>query len=108
MRVLLWMARPERFELPTTWFEARYSIQLSYGRLIFTSSIYHPDYFSILNLLFSRTYGEIISGILPSTLRAVLRTFKIVPDNFVELPTTWFEARYSIQLSYGRFTGSAE
>ena len=25
-------ARPERFELPTTWFEARYSIQLSYGR----------------------------------------------------------------------------
>src|SRR5690349_57456 len=26
------MARPERFELPTTWFEARCSIQLSYGR----------------------------------------------------------------------------
>ena len=26
------LARPERFELPTTWFEARYSIQLSYGR----------------------------------------------------------------------------
>jgi hypothetical protein len=25
-------ARPERFELPTTWFEARCSIQLSYGR----------------------------------------------------------------------------
>jgi len=25
------MARPERFELPTTWFVARYSI-LSYGR----------------------------------------------------------------------------
>lgn len=22
---------PERFELPTTWFVARYSIQLSYG-----------------------------------------------------------------------------
>jgi hypothetical protein len=28
------MARPERFELPTTWFEARYSIQLSYGRFL--------------------------------------------------------------------------
>ncbi len=28
------MARPERLELPTTWFEARYSIQLSYGRMI--------------------------------------------------------------------------
>ena len=27
------MARPGRFELPTPWFEAKYSIQLSYGRL---------------------------------------------------------------------------
>ena len=26
------MARPERFELPTPWFEAKCSIQLSYGR----------------------------------------------------------------------------
>src|ERR1700719_2180143 len=26
------VARPERFELPTLWFEARCSIQLSYGR----------------------------------------------------------------------------
>ncbi len=26
------LARPERFELPTDWFEASYSIQLSYGR----------------------------------------------------------------------------
>jgi hypothetical protein len=25
--------RPERFELPTNWFEASYSIQLSYGRM---------------------------------------------------------------------------
>ena len=28
------MARPERFELPTAWFVARYSIQLSYGRVL--------------------------------------------------------------------------
>ena len=27
------MVRPERFELPTLWFVARYSIQLSYGRI---------------------------------------------------------------------------
>ena len=28
----LHLARPERFERPTAWFVARYSIQLSYGR----------------------------------------------------------------------------
>jgi hypothetical protein len=28
------MARPERFELPTSWFVAMRSIQLSYGRVI--------------------------------------------------------------------------
>ena len=26
------LARPERFELPTPWFEAKCSIQMSYGR----------------------------------------------------------------------------
>ena len=30
------MVRPERFELPTAWFVARYSIQLSYGRIFKT------------------------------------------------------------------------
>ena len=33
LRRLVKMARPERFELPTAWFVARYSIQLSYGRM---------------------------------------------------------------------------
>ena len=32
------MARPERFELPTLWFEARCSIQLSYGRVFLRPS----------------------------------------------------------------------
>ena|GEM_PF-7080099 len=38
------LARPERFELPTTWFVARYSIQLSYGRVfvILNQSSNHP------------------------------------------------------------------
>ncbi len=30
---LKFLAHPERFELPTNWFEASYSIQLSYGCL---------------------------------------------------------------------------
>ena len=30
------MVRPERFELPTLWFVAKYSIQLSYGRTLLT------------------------------------------------------------------------
>ena len=33
------MAHPERFELPTNWFEASYSIQLSYGCV---RRWYHP------------------------------------------------------------------
>jgi hypothetical protein len=50
------LARPERFELPTSWFVARHSIQLSYGRaaskrkwrisrpaLIFGPRSYHND-----------------------------------------------------------------
>ncbi len=31
------MAHPERFERPTLWFVARYSIQLSYGCILITS-----------------------------------------------------------------------
>ena len=36
--VPLFLARPERFELPTAWFVARYSIQLSYGRVVWLCS----------------------------------------------------------------------
>ena len=28
------MVRPERIELPTSWFVAKHSIQLSYGRIV--------------------------------------------------------------------------
>ena len=33
------MAHPERFERPTLWFVARYSIQLSYGCILITSLV---------------------------------------------------------------------
>jgi hypothetical protein len=36
------MVRPDRFELPTNWFEASYSIQLSYGRSV-TGNHRMPD-----------------------------------------------------------------
>ena len=40
------MVRPERFELPTLWFVAKYSIQLSYGRTLSTSSYYQTFAFT--------------------------------------------------------------
>ena len=43
------MARPEGLEPPTTWFEARYSIQLSYGRSNFV------DDYTVLNFIPSST-----------------------------------------------------
>ncbi len=38
------MARPERFELPTPWFVAKYSIQLSYGRF-WNGAFYYAESF---------------------------------------------------------------
>ena len=34
VKCLMNLARPERFELPTSWFVATHSIQLSYGRVL--------------------------------------------------------------------------
>jgi hypothetical protein len=33
------MVRPERIELPTSWFVAMHSIQLSYGRIVRQNSV---------------------------------------------------------------------
>jgi hypothetical protein len=45
------MARPERFELPTAWFVARYSIQLSYGRKMALSPFPPPSLAAAQRLL---------------------------------------------------------
>ena len=47
------MARPERFELPTNWFEASYSIQLSYGRVM-ENGLYTLNFFGSLQLWLER------------------------------------------------------
>ncbi len=46
------LARPERFELPTTWFEARYSIQLSYGRAVDCYGVTINQIKGLIQLLF--------------------------------------------------------
>jgi hypothetical protein len=35
------LVRPKRFELLTPWFAAKYSIQLSYGRIYYVAIGYH-------------------------------------------------------------------
>ena len=69
------MARPERFELPTTWFVARYSIQLSYGRLDRTFNLAFAEGFLPFRSQYKtsyiggeggiRTLDEAINPILP-------------------------------------------
>ena len=41
------MVRPERFELPTFWFVARRSIQLSYGRTVLSLLILAHEYLGL-------------------------------------------------------------
>ena len=46
------LARPERFELPTPWFEAKYSIQLSYGRKFL------PLIIKAIDMVLVKTFGS--------------------------------------------------
>ena len=90
---LLFLARPERFELPTARFVAGYSIQLSYGRVV--SNI-------LSSLLLRRDYSGHPALHPSGSLRDAQSHSKFAPGEFVELPTARFVAGYSIQLSYGR------
>ena len=45
------LARPERFERPTPWFVAKYSIQLSYGRIAFLKLHIIQSSFDYLKLI---------------------------------------------------------
>ncbi len=64
------MVRPERFELPTLWFEAKCSIQLSYGRTLcgeFTAQVNRKL------ILQGRSSGASPSALSQARARALLR-----------------------------------
>jgi hypothetical protein len=52
---LILLARPERFERPTPWFVAKYSIQLSYGRLAVFEREIIPSWLAPLKHYFDQT-----------------------------------------------------
>jgi hypothetical protein len=82
------MVRPEGVEPPTYWFVASCSIQLSYGR-------------TLQGMQLLKDNG--IRGLEqpPASDETLVRKDMVRPERF-ELPTLWFEAKCSIQLSYGR------
>ena len=71
------MARPERFELPTPWFVARYSIQLSYGRNVF--------YFARRFVLSQHSYNNGITHVVLEPLDFLERLAAPVPRPRVNL-----------------------
>ena len=55
---LILLARPERFERPTPWFVAKYSIQLSYGRLAVLEREIIPSWFAPLKHYLDQASGR--------------------------------------------------
>ena len=84
------MVRPEGVEPPTYWFVASCSIQLSYGRTLQGSQ---------LCLEYRRSQPG-ANSTRPN--RHPQSRSEVVRPEGLEPPTLWFEARCSIQLSYGR------
>ena len=74
------MARPERVELPTFWFVARRSIQLSYGRAEVANAI-EIDYDTPLRSSTRRFYSRAATKAKPSKFRS-RRLVKIVRYGF--------------------------
>ncbi len=66
------MVRPARFERATAWFVARYSIQLSYGRLS-NDLLYRDDYFKSGAPGTIRTCDRLVRSqvLYPAELRAL-------------------------------------
>ncbi len=66
--VLIKKVRPKRFELPTFWFVAKRSIQLSYGRIFYSIFIYPLSrierYLTFVELLLRKRFNG------PAELRA--------------------------------------
>ncbi len=70
------MVRPERFELPTPWFEARYSIQLSYGRA--SGSVAVAARFVNPNVLKSPAHPQHLRGVNGRAAQILIFSFKII------------------------------
>lgn len=59
------MAHPERLELPTKWFEATYSIQLSYGCMVVSAGLKEAHIISGAGIMASAEIGGVYSDSQP-------------------------------------------